>query len=137
MRLSDWPDHPNTTPMSPSRIVRGKVQGNSICAADPSSASVMRTLLSSDSTSNIIHGLSPQPQEEETITSTCFLGMSADEKSIHCTTNQRNADLDAEVGSLLLGLDHPLFRHIDGDAFNNATLGTSILDDYWIGNLPS
>jgi hypothetical protein len=59
--------------------------------------------------------------------------MSADEKSIHCTTNQRNA----EVGSLLLGLEHPLFCHIDGDALNDATLGTSILDDYWIGNLPS
>jgi hypothetical protein len=83
-----------------------------------------------------MHGLSPHPQEEETITSTCFSGMSADEKSIHCTTNQRNA----EVGSLLLGLEHshhPLFRHFDGDAFNDATLGMSILDDYWIGNLPS
>ena len=39
-----------TTPMSPSQVLRGKIQGNSICAADPSSASVMPTLLSSDST---------------------------------------------------------------------------------------
>jgi hypothetical protein len=49
-----------------------------------------RTPLSNAPTSNIIHGLSPQsPTRKETITSTCFPAMSADEKSIHCTTNQR------------------------------------------------
>ena len=31
----------------------------------------------------------------------------------------------------------PVVRHVDGDAYSDATLGTSILNDYWIGNLPT
>jgi hypothetical protein len=111
----------------------GKIQGNPICVADPSPTggdvlSAFQQLPPSDCTSNIMNGLSQGG-------STCFSGISADEKKhpLHYQPKEcRFGRFAASWPRTSLVL-----RHIGGDVYNDATLGTSILNDYCIGNLPT
>ena len=128
-----------------SLIMHDKIQGNPIYAADPSPSPTGGAVLSSAPCFPSTSFLRLYFEHNERAFTTPSGGRkqlrqcaswecSADEKSIHSTTNQRNAVLDPEVGSLLLGLEHSR-QHCRSSRrqrcllYSEATPGTSILSD--------
>jgi hypothetical protein len=102
MRLSDWPD-PSITPTIPPSREHGKIQGNPICAADPNPADAGHPAFQPLPTSHFEHSTRAFTKSQEEGNN--YVNVLP--RHVGCIISQ-SAYLDAQVGSLLLGLEHSL-----------------------------